>query len=287
MTRRERWRVALELGRVSNLPTVWSNVLAGLVLSGHVDAWGMTLQLMLSLSLIYVAGMYLNDAFDHEIDRVERPQRPIPSGRVSARVVFVCGFGMLLAGLLVLMPLGWPAFAAGAGLAAVVIYYNYDHKANPWSPLVMGLCRMLVYITSALAATQGQVPEAVWHGALVLLAYLMGLTYVAKHEQSARMARIWPLLGLAAPMVAVMALGAWQWLTLACLLAFAAWTVHCLYMVLSSRHRNVRQAVGGFIAGISLADALAMSMFGLSPALLTATSAFLLTLLLQRKIAGT
>lgn len=287
MMKRNGWRTALELGRVSNLPTVWSNVLAGMVLSGHVQEWDMTLQLMAVLSLIYVAGMYLNDAFDRDIDLRERPERPIPSGRVSARAVFAAGYGMLGLGLVMLAPMGWPAFASGALLTAVVIYYNYDHKANRFSPLVMGLCRMLTYITSALAATGGAVPDAVWLGAVVLLAYLMGLTYVAKHEQAGSVIRVWPLVGLLCPMLAVLLVAPLDAQTTLCLLAFGLWTGHCLRMVFSFQHRNIRHAVGGFIAGISLADSLAISVLGLSPALATAVAAFLLTLLLQRKIAGT
>ncbi len=57
------WPTALRLGRVSNLPTVWTNVLAGAVLSGAPLAPVRVLALMLGLSTFYIAGMYLNDAF--------------------------------------------------------------------------------------------------------------------------------------------------------------------------------------------------------------------------------
>src|SRR5262245_4430850 len=90
-----RWAVYLQLGRVSNLPTVWTNVLAGTLLTGvPVDA-GVLGVLLVSLSLFYVGGMYLNDAFDRHIDARERPERPIPSGRASVQEVFGIGFGML------------------------------------------------------------------------------------------------------------------------------------------------------------------------------------------------
>src|SRR3984885_2958506 len=79
---------ALRLGRISNLPTVWTNVAAGIVLSGApVKAWP-ALLLMVSLSLFYTAGMVLNDAFDRDFDRRNRPQRPIPAGEVEAATVF-------------------------------------------------------------------------------------------------------------------------------------------------------------------------------------------------------
>ena len=72
----------LRLGRVSNLPTVWTNVLAGVALSGARAPAGTAVLLALALSLFYVGGMFLNDAFDREVDTRERPERPIPSGTV-------------------------------------------------------------------------------------------------------------------------------------------------------------------------------------------------------------
>lgn len=91
------WADALRLGRVSNLPTVWTNMLAGVVLAGGGVLEVQSLGLLLALSLFYVGGMYLNDAFDAEIDARERPERPIPSGRVSRGFVFALGFGALAA----------------------------------------------------------------------------------------------------------------------------------------------------------------------------------------------
>src|SRR5689334_22435492 len=95
-----RLRTALRLGRVSNLPTTWNNVIAGLVLSGAgALAFAPTLALCCAISLLYVGGMYLNDAFDREYDARERPERPIPAGEVSAAAVFGSGFGMLALGV--------------------------------------------------------------------------------------------------------------------------------------------------------------------------------------------
>ena len=75
--------VALRLGRVSNLPTVWTNALAGLVLAGGWLDPAPLLLLFLAVSLAYVGGMFLNDAFDAEVDAVRRPERPIPSGAAN------------------------------------------------------------------------------------------------------------------------------------------------------------------------------------------------------------
>ena len=62
---------------------------------------------MLGLSLFYVAGMYLNDAFDAGYDRQHRPGRPIPSGAVAASTVFGVGALLLGAGLVLLLVLGF------------------------------------------------------------------------------------------------------------------------------------------------------------------------------------
>ena len=110
--RRMNLAVALRLGRVSNLPTVWTNALAGIVLAGGHVADPRTLPLIAAFSLFYVAGMYLNDAYDAEIDARERPERPIPSGRVSAETVFTAGFAMMALGLALL---AWTGYGAAAG----------------------------------------------------------------------------------------------------------------------------------------------------------------------------
>ena len=195
------WRVALRLGRVSNLPTVWTNTLAGIVLAGGSVADARTAPLLVALSLFYVAGMYLNDAYDAEIDARERPERPIPSGQVSAETVFAVGFGMMGLGLALLIWVGYGAAAGtglgplmgGLGLGAAIVLYDRRHKDNPLSPVLMGICRVLVYVTAGLAVAH-ELPAALLIGALLLLCYLIGLTYVAKQETLGEVRNLWPLL---------------------------------------------------------------------------------------------
>src|SRR5690606_691834 len=88
--------------RVSNLPTVWTNAMAGWFLSG--GAWtGELGWVALGMSLLYVAGMTLNDAFDAAWDRQHAPARPIPSGRISAKSVWILGAAQGVAGVCILL----------------------------------------------------------------------------------------------------------------------------------------------------------------------------------------
>ena len=78
--------------------------------------------------------MYLNEAFDREVDARERPERPIPAGEVDAKTVFSLGFAMLGLGVLALWLTarhvvgidGGLALWAGLGTAAVIVAYNCE-----------------------------------------------------------------------------------------------------------------------------------------------------------------
>jgi len=287
---------ALKLGRVSNLPTVWTNTLAGIVLSdfgaGGITTLPILLFVLLSMSLFYVGGMYLNDAFDAEVDASERSERPIPAGLVSRQTVFICGFAMLAVGWAILLWIGlngqtglWPA-AGGIALAAAIILYDWHHKANPLSPLIMGVCRMLVYVTAGLCFV-APAPLATWLGALALLSYLIGLTYTAKQENIGRVENAWPLVFLAVPVIA----GLWFVMdspaNLAVWLIFAGWLGFCLWLVRRRGPGDIPRAVGGMIAGIALLDAMLITAMGATAVAGLAIVGFLLTLAFQRFIPGT
>jgi 4-hydroxybenzoate polyprenyltransferase len=284
----------LRLGRVSNLPTVWTNVLAGAALAGRVDApASVVTPLLVALSLFYVGGMYLNDAFDREVDARERPERPIPAGLASATAVFAIGYGLLAAGLAVLVALsvwgrapgGWKAVGAGAVLSGAIVYYDARHQANPWSPLVMGTCRVLVYVTAAVAVAD-RLPPPVLGGALVLFAYLVGLTYVARQETLTEYRNVWPLVLLAAPFAyATPALA--RPLGAVIYLGFLAWVGYAVSLLLRHERVDIPRAVVSLIAGIALLDALLIASTGRTGPAVAAVAGFALTLALQRVVHGT
>jgi 4-hydroxybenzoate polyprenyltransferase len=277
---------ALRLGRVSNLPTVWTNALAGAVLAGAPGLGGELVLLAAAFTLFYTGGMFLNDAFDAAIDARERPERPIPAGVATRGEVFGWGFGQMAAGVALLAALGAAPALAGLTLVVAITYYDWNHKTNPLSPVVMGLCRVLIYAGAGLAYTLA-LPAALWTGAALLLCYLIGLTYVAKQENLARVENLWPLAFLAAPV----AWGAWRALEAplvgAFWLAFTGWMLWALWYLRRRRKGDIPRAVVSLIAGISLLDAMLIAGAG-SPALaLVALAGFGVTLFLQRYVAGT
>jgi len=290
------WNAAtfLKLGRVSNLPTVWTNTLAGVVLAGASPSDWRILPLLLAMTLAYTGGMFLNDAFDRDIDAQERPERPIPSGQVSASSVFVAGYSMLAGSILLVASFalmsnggGWLAVTAAIALAASILLYNAWHKSNPLSPLVMGLCRMLVYITAGWAFTT-EPSATLYLGALALLCYLIGLTYTAKQENLGEVKNLWPLAFLIVPVLyAASAASLSEPTTWISILIFILWLSYALHFIKRRQAGDVPKAVVSMIAGISLADAMFIAANGSLMWVLLSLLAFGLTLYLQRYISGT
>jgi len=286
--------VAFKLGRVSNLPTVWTNVFTGVALAGAAAADVRLAILLVSLSLFYVGGMFLNDAFDSAFDAKARPERPIPSGQVSAAQVYIVGVGMLVVGVGLLAWAGygfepftqWRPVLAGIALAAAITLYNWHHKDNPLSPLVMGVCRLLVYVAAAFAVAS-VLPQPVFVAAIVLLCYLIGLTYTAKQEHLDRLGAAWPLAFLAVPV----AYGIWialrQAAVLLPLLLFVCWTLYALWLLRRRAKGDVARAVVSLIAGIALLDSVILAGHGAPLLAGLAIVAFVLTLSLQRWVSGT
>lgn len=274
----------LKLGRVSNLPTVWTNALAGAVLAGTPSVSGIVI-VGISLTLFYTGGMWLNDAFDAEIDAKERKNRPIPMGEISVGTVFAVGYGMLAAGVLLAFSFGVNAGLAGIALAVAVILYDWLHKRTVLSPVIMGATRFLSYVLAALAVAE--ITGSVVLGAAGLLAYIIGLTYAAKQEAYDRLDRAWPLAVLAVPLVYALTQTGATLLGLLIWVGFLVVVLIALRLLFRRNKGDVPRAVVTMIAGISLYDAVLIAGSGHADLALLAVAGFALTLVLQRVVSGT
>lgn len=250
-------RTLLVLGRVSNLPTVWSNCLAGWWLGGGGNYPQLPF-LFIGVTLLYVGGMYLNDAFDAEFDRQNRKDRPIPSGAIPARLVWKLGVLSLALGEVCLLILG--PLAGGLGLALVfcIVIYDALHKLFTFSPIVMGLCRFLVYVIAASVGLNGVTGWAVWCG-VAMGAYVVGLSALARKETIRVTAPRWPVWLLAVPILLTLLIND-RFFRGSALMRSAVlmlWILYCLRATFWKREIKIGRTVSGLLAGIVIVDWLA------------------------------
>ena len=278
----------LALARISNSPTVVSNTLAGAALAGALWPDGKMGFIAIAMVLFYTAGMYLNDLMDYTVDCRERPERPLPAGIVSRSAAFAVALALFGCGSLLLWSVGPLPFLSGLVLIALIICYDRWHKSNPLSPLLMALCRLMVYITAFLAFSVQSFSTLLIPGSLLVL-YVIGLTYIAKTENKPSITSVSIVATLFLPTVYFTArqLQQVQWVTLPLILFFTIWVAYSVSFAFRSPKRQVGRTVGQLIAGISLLDALVLAASGSRLGTLLALLSFALTLYLQRYVRGT
>jgi 4-hydroxybenzoate polyprenyltransferase len=232
--------------------------------------------------------MALNDYFDVEVDRAERPERPIPSGRVSFSAARGLGFGLLASGVMIAITLSitqqiYRPALVGAALASAVFAYDRILKRTGLGPLGMGLCRSLNVL---LGMSLSPVPWAPWNYVVAggIGIYIVGVTWFARTEAKAsnRLAlSLATLVGAAGvvmlaffPRVAAEELTAaardnWQtWSMLWGLLGtLIAW--RCIWAIIDPRPLLVQRAVRQCIFSLIVLDAVVtFAVAGLLPAML-------------------
>jgi 4-hydroxybenzoate polyprenyltransferase len=268
----------LEVLRISNAPTVLTNLLAGAAVGMHrLPAGGAVPAGALALVgtgvlLVYLSGMSLNDAFDARADAVERPGRPIPSGRVSAARATAVGLTMLLVGTSMLAVASGAALAVG--LAALVLLYDLLHRAVPGAFLLMAACRGMVPALAALAVAPDAGGPLLWWACGGMAAYVAGISLAARDEvrgfgASARLGAwtlpvsacaplgLWIALGAQAPGTWPIALG-----IAACAAAALAAALGMLVARRGAARFAVPVAVGIWIGAIPFVDAATCFLLG-------------------------
>jgi 4-hydroxybenzoate polyprenyltransferase len=182
-----RLRAWLQLVRLPNVFTAAADVLMGyLVVNRSFDLPEVVLALVASSVALYGAGMVLNDVFDAEVDARERPQRPIPSGRIALSTARWAGAELLLVGVALGCVAGslvasWRPALVAALLAGTVLLYDGWLKRTPLGALGMGACRLLNVLLGMSAA------EGPWLAPYGLIAggigaYIAGVTLFARSE---------------------------------------------------------------------------------------------------------
>lgn len=170
----------LQLLRPANVVTALADVLAGAAVAGPVLPWRLAVLLPATMAL-YAGGIVLNDFFDRHIDAVERPERPIPSGKISPASARNLGFGLLAAGVLLAALAGPATGMVAAFVALVVVAYDARAKRHPvLGPITMGLCRALNLLLG-VALVPASLVSARGLGLLPLV-YIAAVTLVSRGE---------------------------------------------------------------------------------------------------------
>ncbi len=179
----------LQLIRLPNLFTAAADVAAGFLFTHAAFTANDTLPMSLLIGasvLLYAGGVVLNDVFDYALDYRERPERPLPSGRISLGAAKLAGWGLLALGITLA---GTAAALAGdlrpglvaLGLAATIVAYDGFLKKTPLGPPAMGACRGLnLLLGMSLSPIAWSSPHFLIVAAITI--YVMGITWFARTE---------------------------------------------------------------------------------------------------------
>ena len=177
----------LQLMRLPTVFTALSNILCGFLITHQfrvgdlpqqTDLW----MLLASSVGLYLGGMVLNDVFDAKLDAVERPERPIPSGRIPRNAAALFGGVLMAAGIIAASGVGSNSLLVATMIVPCVLGYNGFLKSTIAAPLGMGACRFLNLMLGA-SAVQGSIWQSIpMTVAAALGVYTVGVTLFARNE---------------------------------------------------------------------------------------------------------
>jgi 4-hydroxybenzoate polyprenyltransferase len=182
----------LRLTRPANVVTAVSDILAGMAIAGYFNHAGIyafslvpVLLLVVSTIGLYGGGVVFNDVFDAELDKVERPERPIPSGLVSKNAAALFALLLLLAGVAAAAMVHksvWniTTFIALAIAVASVVYDKWGKHHSFLGPINMGLCRGLNLLLGM--SILPEVLEQYWFLGLIPILYIAAITMISRGE---------------------------------------------------------------------------------------------------------
>jgi len=180
----------LQLIRLPNVPTAAADSLAGWLLASGTLAEPRRWLLLLAASMVlYASGIVLNDVFDVQADRRERPMRPIPSGHVPLWLAAVLGIiGLVLGPLLALASGSLSSLIVALLLGASIIAYNAGLKATILGPEIMGMCRAFNLLLGMTHTASLGGPVA-WLAAVAYGVFVSGITWISRSETEAGQSR--------------------------------------------------------------------------------------------------
>lgn len=172
-------RAYLQLMRPANIITAWADILAGVAVSGSFNV-SVLAYLIFATSCLYGGGVVLNDAFDADLDALERPERPIPNGQVSRQNAFILGYLLLANGIFLASLVSFLSAVLAIFIAVSAILYDAFGKHHWLGSVNMGMCRG-ANLLLGISAAPLMVSEY-WFLALIPITYIAAITNISKGE---------------------------------------------------------------------------------------------------------
>jgi 4-hydroxybenzoate polyprenyltransferase len=189
-TASEKTFALLQLARPANLPTAMADIGAGFSAGFFATqlTWEQGPALLPSLGLLLMAsvclyggGVAFNDVFDANLDRTERPERPIPSGRVTFGEAIALAGTLLLLGVVLAFLVSFSAGMFALAIAGCAVLYDaWGKHQRWWGPVNMGLCRGLNLLLGA-SLFPGAV-ETIGYIAVIPVVYIAAITMISRGE---------------------------------------------------------------------------------------------------------
>ena len=171
----------LQLTRPANLVTAVADILAGMAIAQFTFSDFSPIPLIISTLGLYGGGVVMNDVFDAKLDSVERPERPIPSGKVPLRSAAMMGISLLFFGILAAASYSFISGLIAITVALLTVIYNRFAKHHTvLGPVTMGMCR-----GGNLILGMSVMPESIEKWGLIALlpiAYIGAITLISQDE---------------------------------------------------------------------------------------------------------
>lgn len=180
--------------RPANIITAIADILAGVAISGYllnVSLDTVTLDFILPVACLclatiglYGGGVVFNDVFDADLDKIERPERPIPSGVISKTQAIILGTYLFLVGILAAFSVGglagYSGWLAVAITASCLVYDKWGKHQEVLGPLNMGLCRGLNLLLGISIVSNAL--ETYWWMGIIPIFYIAAVTNISRGE---------------------------------------------------------------------------------------------------------
>ncbi len=268
----------LQLMRPANIITAWADILVGFAASGSVLSSQVNMPLiclLLATSGLYGGGVVFNDVFDAELDARERPERPIPSGRITKQNAIALGTFLLIIGIIAAAQVSLTSLVIAVTVAIAALVYDAFSKHHVvFGPINMGVCRggNLLLGVSAVPA----VVEHLWFLALIPIAYIGAITAISQGEvrggnHQTGIAALLLIAGVISGVLTLELLPEYQTLATLPFVALFAWRVIPAFVQAwrEATPENIRTAVkAGVLSLIVLDAAIAAGFAGLPYGLL-------------------